>query len=158
MGTCGLHTAHNAFKHGEKASEWQLKKHVIYEQNLPLNTWKVCWLQNCYWCYREELSRAICYSLLGGKWCSCKKPKLIWSKIFEVVSSWQQLPGLQTTLVRKTRSQHQLWSFMQSCERCVLFQSSFFFSGSSQKITWTCSLLNWEDCGTISYGNIGRSH
>ena len=26
LGTCGLHTAHNAFKHGEKASHWQLKK------------------------------------------------------------------------------------------------------------------------------------
>ena len=26
LGTCGLHTAHNAFKHGEKASDWQLKK------------------------------------------------------------------------------------------------------------------------------------
>ena len=26
LGTCGLHTVHNAFKHGEKASEWQLKK------------------------------------------------------------------------------------------------------------------------------------
>ena len=25
LGTCGLHTAHNAFKHGEKASDWQLK-------------------------------------------------------------------------------------------------------------------------------------
>ena len=26
LGTCGLHTVHNAFKHGEKASDWQLKK------------------------------------------------------------------------------------------------------------------------------------
>ena len=26
LGTCGLHTANNAFKHGEKASDWQLKK------------------------------------------------------------------------------------------------------------------------------------
>ena len=26
VGTCGLHTAHNAFKHGEKASDCQLKK------------------------------------------------------------------------------------------------------------------------------------
>ena len=26
LGTCGLHTAHNAFKHGQKASDWQLKK------------------------------------------------------------------------------------------------------------------------------------
>ena len=24
LGTCCLHTAHNAFKHGEKASDWQL--------------------------------------------------------------------------------------------------------------------------------------
>ena len=26
LGICGLHTAYNAFKHGEKASDWQLKK------------------------------------------------------------------------------------------------------------------------------------
>ena len=26
LGTCGLHTAHNVFKHGEKSSDWQLKK------------------------------------------------------------------------------------------------------------------------------------
>ena len=25
LGKCGLLTAHNAFKHGEKASNWQLK-------------------------------------------------------------------------------------------------------------------------------------
>ena len=26
LGTCGLHTTHNVFKHEEKASDWQLKK------------------------------------------------------------------------------------------------------------------------------------
>ena len=26
LGTCGLQIAHNAFKHGEKVSDWQLKK------------------------------------------------------------------------------------------------------------------------------------
>ena len=26
LGTYGLHSAHNAFKHGEKASDWQFKK------------------------------------------------------------------------------------------------------------------------------------
>ena len=26
IGTCGLHTLHNSFKHGENATEWKLKK------------------------------------------------------------------------------------------------------------------------------------
>ena len=37
-----------------------------------------------------------------------KKARVIWSKIIEVVSYWQQLPKKQTVWARKTWSQHQL--------------------------------------------------
>ena len=36
-----------------------------------------------------------------------KKARVIWSKIIEVVSYWQQLPKKQTVWARKTWSQHQ---------------------------------------------------
>ena len=93
LGTCGLHTAHNAFKHGEKASDWQLKKLMSSMSKI----------------FHEALGRCTNYKIvtdatendypmqfIAHRWVEndvvAKKARMIWSKIIEVVSYWQQLP------------------------------------------------------------------
>ena len=44
LGTCGVHTAYNAFKHREKASDWQLKKLMSPMSKIFHETWKACLL------------------------------------------------------------------------------------------------------------------
>ena len=93
LGTCGLHTAHNAFKHGEKASDWQLKK-------LMSSLSKI---------FHEALGRCTNYKIvtdatendypmqfIAHRWVEndvvAKKATKKKKKIIEVVSYWQQLP------------------------------------------------------------------
>ena len=87
LGTCGLHTAHNAFKHGEKASDWQLKKLMSSMSKI----------------FHEARGRCAAYKTITNatitithRWVENDvvviKARVIWSKIIEVVSYWQQLP------------------------------------------------------------------
>ena len=93
LDTCNLHTARNAFKLGEKASDWQPKK-------LMLSTSKI---------FHEAPGRRADYKTVTDatendypmqfitlRWVEndvvVKKARVIWSKIIEVVSYWQQLP------------------------------------------------------------------
>ena len=85
LGTCGLHATHNAFKYGEKASDWQLKKNwchlwakypmkhlegVLMTELLPTQRrkitpctmydsggWKRVWLQKKQRWYGQKLLR-----------------------------------------------------------------------------------------------------
>ena len=87
LGTCGLHTANNAFKHGEKASDWQLKKLMSSMSKI----------------FHEARGRCAAYKTITNatititqRWVENDvvviKARVIWSKIIEVVSYWQQLP------------------------------------------------------------------
>ena len=87
LGTCGLHTVHNAFKHGEKASDWQLKKLMSSMSKI----------------FHEARGRCAAYKTITNatitithRWVENDvvviKARVIWSKIIEVVSYWQQLP------------------------------------------------------------------
>ena len=157
MGACG-NNSHNAFKHGEKDLYWQLKKPTLWAK-YSMKYLEGVRLQNCYWHYGEGLLHGICYSQVGGKWCGCEKSKADMTNNYWSSSSLSTVTQKQTALARKTFSQHQLWSFMQGCERLSCASQTSFFRGSNQKIKWySGSFPNWRVYGTISYGNIGRPH
>ena len=59
LGTCGLHTAHNAFKHGQKASDWQLKILMSSMSKIFYEAPGRCADYKTYRCYREGLPHAI---------------------------------------------------------------------------------------------------
>ena len=93
IGTCGLHTLHNSFKHGENATEWKLKK----------------LLSSVYKIFHESPSRRSDYEALTAateseyplKFCGhCRvenenvawRAREIWPKIIEIVEFWKSLP------------------------------------------------------------------
>jgi hypothetical protein len=100
LGTCGLHTAHNAIKHGEKASEWQLKKlmssmiKIFHEAPGRRADYKTI---------TDATEKDYPMLFVSHRWVEnapvAKKARLIWPKIIEIVTYWQQLakskqPGL----------------------------------------------------------------
>ena len=90
IGTCGLHTVHNAFKHGAKASEWSIDQvlsslYKIFDQSPSRRG------------YYEKLTSGI-YPL---QFCSLRwvENKLVgeraievWDNIVTVVKFWMSLP------------------------------------------------------------------
>ena len=93
LGTCGLHIAHNPFKHGEKASDWQLKKlmssmnkifHEAPERHADYKT------------VTDATKNDYPMQFITHRWVEnnviVKKARVIWSKIIEVVSYWQHSP------------------------------------------------------------------
>ena len=93
LGTCGLHTVHNSFKHGESASGWKMKK----------------MMSSLYKIFHESPSRRADYKQISGasdkdfpmqfvshRWVEnepvAKKAREIWIKIVEVVKFWKLLP------------------------------------------------------------------
>ena len=92
LGSCGLHTVHNAFKHGEKASDWQLKKLMssmskIYHE-APGRRADYKTVNNAM---EKDYRMHLLDLLLTGGWKIMllqKKAKVIWSNIIEVVSYW----------------------------------------------------------------------
>ena len=155
MGTCGLHTAHNDFKHVEKTSDctthlWPKYSMKHLESALATNLLPKLWR-----------SITPCNLSLTGGW------KVMWlqkSKSDMVKNYWSSFllaKSIQKQRVwaEKTGSQHELESFMQGCERLSCFSQTSIFSGSCQTIKLIFgSLPNWQVYGTISYGNIERRH
>ena len=94
IGTCGLHTLHRSFQHGENATDWKIKK----------------LLSSNYKIFDESPSRRADYEKLTGacspsdyplKFCShrwienasvAKRAQSIWSKTVEVINFWKTLP------------------------------------------------------------------
>ena len=93
IGTCGLHTLHNAFSHGAKASSWKLKE----------------LLSAMYKIFDENPSRRADYESLTSatdkdyalKFCShrwienelvARRAQKIWSKYVEIIEFWRGLP------------------------------------------------------------------
>ena len=93
IGTCGLHTFHNAFSHGAKASSWKLKE----------------LLSAMYKIFDENPSRRADYESLTSatdkdyalKFCShrwienelvARRAQKIWSKYVEIIEFWRGLP------------------------------------------------------------------
>ena len=93
LGTCGLHTAHTAFKHGEKVSDWQLKKlmssmsKIFHEAPRRRADYKTV---------TDATENDYPIQFITHRWVEndvvVKKTRVIWSKIIEVASYWQQLP------------------------------------------------------------------
>ena len=93
IGTYGLHTQHNSFKHRENATEWKLKK-------LLSSVFKI---------FHESPSRRSDYEALtvateseyplkfcGHRWVEnenvARRAREIWPKIMEIVEFWKSLP------------------------------------------------------------------
>ena len=93
IGTCGLHTVHNSFKHGEKESDWNIKK----------------LLNSMFKIFDESPSRRADYERINSasksdfplRFCShrwvendvvANRALSIWSKVIEVLDYWKGLP------------------------------------------------------------------
>ena len=92
LGSCGLHTIHNSFKHGENATGWNLKK----------------LLSSMFKIFHEGLSRCTDYEMLaeaqnsdyplqfcGHRWVEnenvAKRARNVWPKVVTVVEYWKGL-------------------------------------------------------------------
>ena len=93
IGTCGLHTFHNAFSHGAKASSWKLKE-------LLSTMYKIFDENPSRWADYESLTSATDkdYAL---KFCShrwienelvARRAQKIWCKYVEIIEFWRGLP------------------------------------------------------------------
>ena len=90
LGTCGLHTAHNAFKHGEKASDWQLKKLMSSISKIFHEAPGRC---ADYKTVTDATENDYPMQFITHRWVEndviAKKARVIWLKIVEIVSYWQ---------------------------------------------------------------------
>ena len=134
LGTCGLHTAHNTFKHGEKASDWQLKKwmssmrKIFYEAPGKRIDYKTVTDATEKDHHMQFLTKR--YVENDG---AAKKARVIWSKIIEVVSYCQQLPKNKQSELGKPGaniSHDYLW---KSVEDYLVLVKLLFFEEVAKK-------------------------
>ena len=91
--TCGLHTAHNAFKHGEKLSGWKMKK-------LMSSLYKIFHeapgRREDYRKVTDSSDQDFPMQFVSHRWAEnepvARKARLIWPKIIEIIKYWQSLP------------------------------------------------------------------
>ena len=136
LGTCGLHTAHNAFKHGEKASDWQLKKLMSSISKIFHEAPGRC---ADYKTVTDATENDYPMQFITHRWVEndvvAKKARVIWSKIIEVVSYSQQLPKKKQPGLGKPGANTSYDHFCKAVKDCLVpvrFQS--IFRGSCQKI------------------------
>jgi len=93
LGTCRLHTVHNAFKHGEGASGWKMKKlmsslHKIFHEAPSRRA--------DYMAHTVSVEKDFPMQFVGHRWVEnapvAKKAREIWPKIVEIVKYWKPLP------------------------------------------------------------------
>ena len=86
MGTCG-DNAHNVFKHGEKALDWQLKKLMSSVSKIFHEAPRSC---ADYETVTDTMEKDYPMECVTHRWVEndvvAKKARLIWSKILEVLS------------------------------------------------------------------------
>ena len=134
LGTWGLHTAHNTFKHGEKASDWQLKKwmssmrKIFYEAPGKRIDYKTVTDATEKDHHMQFLTKR--YVENDG---AAKKARVTWSKIIEVVSYCQQLPKNKQSELGKpgaNTSHDYLW---KSVEDYLVLVKLLFFEEVAKK-------------------------
>ena len=116
LGTCGLHTAHNAFKHGEKASDWQLKKLMSSMSKI----------------FHEAPGR--CTHRWVENHVVAKKARVIWSKIIEVVSYLQQLPKNKQPGLGKPGANTSYDHLCKTVKDCLVPVKLLFFKEFAKKL------------------------
>ena len=104
IGTCGLHTKRNLFKHGEKESNWSIKKLL----NLMFKLFDES--PSCLADYeRIALASKFDFSLhfCSPRWVKndvvAKNALSIWPKIIEVLDFWKGLPKSKQPGQRRPR-------------------------------------------------------
>ena len=92
IGTCGLHTMHCSFKHGENATGWNLKKllsslYKIFHES-PSR-------RSDYERLTEAQSADYALKLCSHRWVEnervAKRGRAVWPKIIEIVAFWKGL-------------------------------------------------------------------
>ena len=130
LGTCGVHTTHIAFKQKLQIGNTKNWCHLWAEYSMKhlvgvLITKLLLMLQ------RRSTSCNILFT--GGLKMMLQKSKgdmvkNYWSSIL-LATIMQK----QTAWASKTWSQHQLWSFMQGCQKLSCSSQTFIFRGNWQK-------------------------
>ena len=78
IGTCGIHTLHNSMKHGEKASDWNVKsKKADYEA------------------FTQAISSDYPLQFCANRWVEngsvSMRTRKIWPKVVEIINFWKGL-------------------------------------------------------------------
>ena len=129
LGICGFHTAHNAFKYGEKASDWQLKKLMSSMSKI----------------FHEARGRCAAYKTITNttitithRWVENDvvviKARVIWSKIIEVVSYWQQLPKNKQPGLGKPGANTSYDHLCKAVKDCLVPVKLLFFEEVAKKL------------------------
>ena len=93
IGTCGLHTANNGLHHGEKASQWSLKKTLsamfkIFDESPA----RRADYETLVTALLSDYPLKFCPHRLTENEPVSKRAQEIWSKIIEIVKFWIALP------------------------------------------------------------------
>ena len=131
LGICGFHTAHNAFKFGEKASDWQLKKLMSSMSKI----------------FHEARGRCAAYKTIINatitithRWVENDvvviKARVIWSKIIEVVSYWQQLPKNKQPGLGKPGANTSYDHLCKAVKDCLVPVKLLFFEKVAKKLNF----------------------
>ena len=92
IGTCGLHLVHNAFQHGEKASNWNVKKHLsamskIFHESPP----RRADFEKLTSSTKADFLLPFCSTRWTKNAKVAKKAQEVWSTILELLDFWKGL-------------------------------------------------------------------
>ena len=135
IGTCGLHTIHPAFQHGEGASKWHITKPLAAmfkifhecpskkadfenvtscdENNSPLQFCAHRWIEN------EVVTR---------------RAQVVWPRLVEVVIYWQSLPKSKQQGQDKPDGNKSYQSLANSCSNALILLRLAFFEEIAKKL------------------------
>ena len=134
LGTCGLHIAHNPFKHGEKASDWQLKKLMSFMSKI---FHEAPGRGADFKTVTDAMEKDYSMQFITHRWVEndavWKKPRVIWSKIIEVVSYWQQSPK-NKAWARKTWTNTSYGHLCKAMKYCSVLVKLLFFEEVAKKL------------------------
>ena len=135
LGTCGLHIAHNAFKHGEKALDWQLKKLM---SSMSKIFHEAPGRHADYKTVTNTTDKDYPTQFLTHRWVEndvfAKKAGVTWSKIIEVVSYQQQLPKNKQPGLGKPGANTSYDHLCKAVKDCLVPVKLLFFSEIAKKL------------------------
>ena len=93
IGTCSLHSVHNAFQHGEKASNWNIKKHlsamskIFYESPSRRSDYEKLTSST-----KADFPLPFCTTRWTENAKVAKKAQEVWQKMLQLLDFWKGLP------------------------------------------------------------------
>ena len=91
LGTCGLHTLHNGFQHGKKASGWELKSlnamYKIFDESPA---------RRADYEFTTAIESDFALQFCSHRWIEnarvAEKAENIWEKYLQIIDFWKTLP------------------------------------------------------------------